>query len=561
MLRLAPAAAIALLIGPVIAGLAGVALPAFGYFPALGGTGPSLAPWTRLLAEPGLAASVGLSLWTGLASTLIATAITLLFLAGWLQTRAFAWMRRVLSPLLSVPHAAAALGLAFLISPSGWLVRLASPWATGLERPPDLLIVHDPAGLAMIAALVAKEVPFLLLMALAALPQTDADRLTRVATGLGYGRVAGFFYAVLPRLYPQLRLPIFAVIAFATATVEVAMVLGPTTPAPLAVRLVGWMGDPDLARRFSASAGALLQVGVTGAAMLLWLLLEGCARAAGRRAIVSGQRRAGDGAARLIGAGLALLCAVLVGLGLLGLAVWSVADVWRFPDALPSRVSLGGWTDNWPATRALLAVTVLVALLATLIATAITLACLENETRRARAPGPRVLSLLYLPIVVPQVSFLFGLQVLMLAAGFGPSLGAVVFAHLVFVLPYVLLSLGDAWRSLDPRFGAVAAALGASDARIFLRIRLPLLLPAILTAAAVGFAVSVGLYLPTALIGAGRIATVTTESIALSAGGSRRLIGVASVLQMVLPLLAFSLALAVPAVVFRNRRGLRNAQP
>ena len=40
MLRLAPAAAIALLIGPVIAGLAGVALPAFGYFPALGGTGP-----------------------------------------------------------------------------------------------------------------------------------------------------------------------------------------------------------------------------------------------------------------------------------------------------------------------------------------------------------------------------------------------------------------------------------------------------------------------------------------------------------------------------------------
>lgn len=560
MLRLAPALAIALLIGPVVAGLAGVALPAFGYFPALGGTGLSLGPWRQLLAEPGLATSVGLSLWTGLASALIATAITLLFLAGWSHTRAFAWMRRTLSPLLSVPHAAAALGLAFLISPSGWLVRLVSPWATGLDRPPDLLTVHDPAGLAMIAALVAKEVPFLLLMALAALPQTDADRLTRVATGLGYGRIAGFVYAVLPRLYPQLRLPIFAVIAFATATVEVAIVLGPTTPAPLAVRLVGWMGDPDLSRRFSASAGALLQVGVTGAAMLAWLMLEACARAAGRMAITSGHRHGRDGIARGLGAGLALLCAVLVGLGLLGLAVWSVADVWRFPDALPSRVSLDAWTGNWAGTRSLLAVTVLVALLATLIASAITLACLENETRRGRAPGARVLSLLYLPIIVPQVSFLFGLQVLMLAAGFGPSLGAVAFAHLIFVLPYVLLSLGDAWRSLDPRYGEIAAALGASDTRILLRVRLPLLLPAILTAAAVGFAVSVGLYLPTALIGAGRIATVTTEAIALSAGGSRRLIGVASVLQMVLPLLAFSLALAVPAVLFRNRRGLRSVQ-
>lgn len=560
MLRLAPVAAIALLIGPVIAGLAGVALPAFGYFPALGGTGLSLDPWRRLLAEPGLATSITLSLWTGLASAGVATAITFLFLAGWSHTRAFAWMRRTLSPLLSVPHAAAALGLAFLIGPSGWLVRLVSPWATGLDRPPDLLIVHDPAGLAMITALVAKEVPFLLLMALAALPQTDADRLTRVATGLGYGRVAGFFFAVLPRLYPQLRLPIFAVIAFATATVEVALVLGPSTPAPLAVRLVGWMGDPDLSRRFSASAGALLQVGVTGAAMLAWLGLEAGVGRLGRSVITSGHRRSRDGIARALGAGLALLCAVLVGLGLLGLAVWSVADVWRFPDALPSRISLDAWTASWPGTRALLSVTVLVALVATLCATAITLACLENESRMGRAPGARVLSLLYLPIVVPQVSFLFGLQVLMLAAGFGPSLGAVAFAHLIFVLPYVLLSLGDAWRSLDPRYGQIAAALGASEFRIFVRVRLPMLLPAILTAVAVGFAVSVGLYLPTALIGAGRVMTVTTEAIALSAGASRRLIGIASVLQMLLPFLAFSLALAVPALVFRNRRGLRGVR-
>jgi len=189
---------------------------------------------------------------------------------------------------------------------------------------------------------------------------------------------------------------------------------------------------------------------------------------------------------------------------------------------------------------------------ATLAATAIALACLENESRRGRTPGARALSLLYLPIVVPQVSFLFGLQVLLLAAGLRPSLGTVAFAHLIFVLPYVLLSLGDTWRAQDPRYARVAAALGASETRIFWRVRLPMLLPAVLTAAAVGFAVSVGLYLPTLLIGAGRLPTVTTEAIALAAGGSRSLIGVMAVWQMLLPLAAFTIALAVPALKARR---------
>ena len=48
--------------------------------------------------------------------------------------------------LLAVPHLASAIGTAFLLAPSGWLARLASPWLTGWERPPDLLTVNDPSA-------------------------------------------------------------------------------------------------------------------------------------------------------------------------------------------------------------------------------------------------------------------------------------------------------------------------------------------------------------------------------------------------------------------------------
>ena len=79
----------------------------------------------------------------------------------------------------------------------------------------------------------------------------------------------------------------------------------------------------------------------------------------------------------------------------------------------------------------------------------------------------------------------------------------------------------------------------------------------VLTAAAVGMAVSIGQYLPTLLIGGGRIVTLTTEAVALSSGGNRRIIGTYAMLQLVLPAAGFGLALALPALLFRNRRGMR----
>jgi putative thiamine transport system permease protein len=158
---------------------------------------------------------------------------------------------------------------------------------------------------------------------------------------------------------------------------------------------------------------------------------------------------------------------------------------------------------------------------------------------------------------VPQVAFLFGLQVLGIFVGFDGNASGVAFAHLLFVLPYVFLSLADPWEALDPRYIAVAASLGASPRRIFWRVRLPLLLAPVLTAAAVGFAVSIGLYLPTLLIGAGRVTTLTTEAVALASGGDRRLIGVFGLMQLAAPFAGFALALAIPALAWRNRRGLR----
>ena len=86
-----------------------------------------------------------------------------------------------------------------------------------------------------------------------------------------------------------------------------------------------------------------------------------------------------------------------------------------------------------------------------------------------------------------------------------------------------------------------------------------MLLRAVLTAAAVGFAVSVGQYLPTLLIGAGRWQTLATEAVALSAGGDRRVIGVYAFVAAPARRFWFPAATMIPALVHSSRRDMRAA--
>ena len=546
-----------LLAGPVLAGLAGTVLPAFGYLPVLGQEAFSLEPIRQLLQAPGLATSLALSFGTGLAASLLSLAIVLVFTAGWSGTATFRRLTRFLSPLLSVPHAAAAIGLAFLIAPSGFLVRLVSPWATGWTRPPDVLILNDPFGIAMTLGLVAKEVPFLFLMMLAALNRPHLRDYAKAGGSLGYGRMAGFFLIVLPQIYPLIRLPMLAVIAYATSVVDVAQILGPSTPAPLAPRLVTWMNDPDLGKRLMASSGALLQLGLSAAALIFYLGLERLIIRMCRRGIGTGRRYREDGPTRL--AGLVPMIAIVAGmaLSLALLFIWTAARSWWFPAALPQTWDLMRITGTLGMSAPLLTVTLALAGAAAAIATALTLWLLEARSHRGKATGRRLKALIFLPLLVPQIGFLFGLQMLFLLLGLSGSFPAVLCAHLVFVVPYAVLALSDPWNRLDPRYGKAAASLGASRMRIFWQIRLPLLLRPVLVTFAVAAAVSVGQYLPTLMIGAGRIATITTESVALASGGNRQIAALYALLQLLVPLAGFTLAALVPALAFRNRAALR----
>lgn len=548
-LRVAPAATLALFLVPIGAGLVGTLAPAFGWMPALGEARPSLEPWRALLAQPGLAQSLRLTTTAGLLSTALALVFACGFAALASTRPGIARLERALAPLLATPHVAVAIGLAFLIASSGFLARVVSPWLTGWERPPALAIVRDPYGLSYVAGLVVKETAFLVLMILAAQGQVRAGQALAAARALGYSPLVAWAKVVLPAIYRQVRLPVYAVLAFSLSNVEVALVLAPGTPPPLAVLAMRWFSSWDLSLYPAAAAAATLQLGLVVAGIGAWRLAEVAGKRVHRAWCVRGARHGLAGPVLALGGGGAILSGVAILAAIAVMALWSIAEGWRYPDALPRALSLRTWARTAPTMLELVGTTAVVGVVATLAALALALACLENEARRDLKPGAGALWLLYVPLLVPQIAFLFGAQVALVRIGLDATLLAVIWAHLLFVLPYVFLSLADPYRALDPRYARIAAGLGASPWRTFLAVKLPMLARPIATAFAVGFSVSVALYLPTLFAGAGRIMTLTTEAVTLSSGADRRVVGVTAFLQAALPLVVYAAALAGPRLL------------
>jgi putative thiamine transport system permease protein len=505
-------------------------LPAIGRFDA----------WKELLEAPSLLRAIGMTLWTGLASTLLAWWASALLLS---QAFGRPWWDRLvrsLPPLLATPHAAFAVGLVFLIAPSGWILRSVSPWLTGWVEPPQIATSQDAYGLGLIAMLMFKEVPFLLWAAATQLQRDDTGARWQheafAAQTLGYSRQRAFWQVLWPQLSHRLLWPLLAVLAYSLTVVDAALIAGPGSPATLSVRAWNWLQDSDEdTNAVGALAGWWLTALVALCASALWL--QSKLRAAWRGS--TGQRgRDALPTAWPVGHISWLAIMVLYGAVLLALAVGSVAGVWPFPALLPQSLSWEAWQSVIGSSRG---VWITLSLAAGSSALALIWAVVWLELSPA-AWDAALRKLLYLPLLLPGVLWVVGTHRLALAGGLTGSWLGVLLAHLLAVLPYTLIALSPAYLGFDARYAHISSTLGKSRWAYLMQVKWPLLRTSLWSTAAVGFAVSVAQFLPTLYIGEGRIVTVTTEAVTLSSGGQRSLVAAFAWLQWLLPALAFASA-------------------
>lgn len=517
-------------------------LPAFGWLPKIQ-RDFTLEFASQLFNYPGFWQSLYLTLKTTWLSTIIALAVAIGIVVSFWETKSLQSLNRWLSVTLSIPHAAFAISVILLFAPSGWLIKSISPWLTSWQYPPLFSIVKHPSGIGLIAVLVLKEIPFFVLMILSQLNQIPVRRTIDSALSLGYSRHVVWLKVLLPQIIPRIRLAVFIVLSFAISIVDITIIIGPNTPSTLAVVLDDLFSHPDLSNRFVASFGTLVLFTVAVLSMLFWYVVERFVINMRWSFWVNGVRQRVSYFWCAIFFSMTFRVSALIFIfALLVLLVWSFTFRWQFPDILPHEFSLRNWSISWEALKEPLLSTIFLALASTLFSTFFVIALLEKMSHRIEY----LTKLIYFPLLIPQISLVFGLQVGFLWFDINGFYWALCWVHCLYVMPYIYLTLKDAYMSYDKRYTQHALSLGISRLAVFGLVKLPILLRSILVSFAIGMSVSISLYLPTLYIGEGRFDTLAMEVVNVASGSDTRRIAVYVLYQYLLVLAIYAIALTLP---------------
>ncbi|NMB30964.1 MAG: ABC transporter permease [Clostridiales bacterium] len=99
-------------------------------------------------------------------------------------------------------------------------------------------------------------------------------------------------------------------------------------------------------------------------------------------------------------------------------------------------------------------------------------------------------SMLYIPIVIPEI--ILGISLLMLFTAFNITLGmlTLIIAHVSFSLPFVIVTVRSRMAGFDRSIEEAAMDLGASPIRKFTRITLPIIAPGVVSGAMLALTLS-----------------------------------------------------------------------
>jgi spermidine/putrescine transport system permease protein len=155
--------------------------------------------------------------------------------------------------------------------------------------------------------------------------------------------------------------------------------------------------------------------------------------------------------------------------------------------------SLDAWTDPFAvpglldAMKASLEIAALSTIGATILGTAMALALVRYEFRgRAGANF-----FIFLPLASPEIVLGAALLSMFLSFGVATGFGTILIAHIMFNVSFVVVTVRSRLIGFDRLLEEAAQDLGANSFQTFVRVTLPLIMPGVLAAALLAFALSI----------------------------------------------------------------------
>ena len=192
-----------------------------------------------------------------------------------------------------------------------------------------------------------------------------------------------------------------------------------------------------------------------------------------------------------------------------------------------------------------LVIAVVATIASTMIATA---GALALERGRPVAGRGAVTAMIALPLIVPEIIVAITTLIFFSMVGMHDGLINLMIAHTVFCIPFAVLPVRARLRDMGETLEEAARDLYASEWRLFRRVTLPLLMPAIVAGALMAFVVSLDDFLISLMVsGAG------STTLPVYVYGMMRLGVTPEVNAISTILLAVSLVFVTAALLFGRR--------
>ncbi|TGE39932.1 ABC transporter permease subunit [Desulfosporosinus fructosivorans] len=240
---------VALLMAIFIIGLINGVLQSFGIIPAAGLTKFTLSYYREVLNNGDLTASLWLSVYISVASSLIAVVMGVLVsvaatASGLVKSKFF----QILKIPVIIPHAVSALLMLNLFSQSGIIARMAYQMHLIQGQEGFLSIMFDESSLGLILTYSWKEIPFVIMVVVTIMANINAS-LGEAAVNLGASKWKVFKHITLPLCLPAITTSFIIIFAYSFGAFEIPYLLGATHPKALPVRAFVEYVHPDIAHR------------------------------------------------------------------------------------------------------------------------------------------------------------------------------------------------------------------------------------------------------------------------------------------------------------------------
>lgn len=152
----------------------------------------------------------------------------------------------------------------------------------------------------------------------------------------------------------------------------------------------------------------------------------------------------------------------------------------------------GWWADMWNNAQWIRAIknSFFIGFFATILATALgTLAAIGLSRSEMPAKGA-IMAMLISPMIVPLVITASGLFYSFSQVGLDRSYIGLILAHAVLGTPFVIITVTATLVGFDQSLVRASSSLGASSARTFFKVQMPLILPGVISGALFAFITS-----------------------------------------------------------------------